>query len=262
MKKLYALTLLTLSFVVNGQNLVTNGNLETWTNSTTPESFSVSPFTAAVTQESTTVHGGTYSAKHTTAATSSVKIQNETAVLVPGSTYTVSYWFLDNDTNARSRPWIYFLDSANATLTDTSTDADFRPTTYSEDNASWIQFSKTFVAPAGAVKLRFEMRTYAVGSGLGSVYYDDMSVTQVLSVNQNDIAGLSIYPNPVSNGALYINTDANDERNVAIFDVLGKQVVNVTTSNTAINVANLNGGVYIVKVTENGKTATRKLVIK
>jgi len=87
-------------------------------------------------------------------------------------------------------------------------------------------------------------------------------VPQTAKVNQNDIAGLSIYPNPVSNGTLYINTDANDERNVAIFDVLGKQVINVTTSSSAINVSNLNGGVYIVKVTENGKTATRKLVIK
>lgn len=87
-------------------------------------------------------------------------------------------------------------------------------------------------------------------------------VPQTAKVNQNEIAGLSIYPNPVSNGTLFINTDANDERNVAIFDVLGKQVINVTTSSSAINVSNLNGGVYIVKVTENGKTATRKLVIK
>ena len=100
-----------------------------------------------------------------------------------------------------------------------------------------------------------------------SVEIDDLKISTTFadvlkSSSFDNIAGLSIYPNPVSNGTLYINTDANDERNVAIFDVLGKQVVNVTTSNTAINVANLNGGVYIVKVTENGKTATRKLVIK
>jgi hypothetical protein len=90
----------------------------------------------------------------------------------------------------------------------------------------------------------------------------DVTPTTTAKVNQNEIAGLSIYPNPVSNGTLFINTDANDERNVAIFDVLGKQVINVTTSSSAINVSNLNGGVYIVKVIENGKTATRKLVIK
>jgi hypothetical protein len=44
--------------------------------------------------------------------------------------------------------------------------------------------------------------------------------------------------------------------------VLGKQVVNTTISGSTVNVANLKNGVYIVKITENGKTATRKLVIR
>ncbi len=100
-----------------------------------------------------------------------------------------------------------------------------------------------------------------------SVEIDDLKISltfaDVLKSSKfENIAGLSIYPNPVSNGTLFINTDANDEKSVSIFDVLGKQVLQLTTSNNAINVANLNGGIYIVKVTENGKTATRKLVIK
>lgn len=84
---------------------------------------------------------------------------------------------------------------------------------------------------------------------------------QSLSVKQNSIAGLQVYPNPVVDGKLYISTTANASKAVAIYDVLGKQVVNTTTEN-AVNVSNLNAGVYIVKVTEEGKTATRKLVIK
>ncbi len=83
-----------------------------------------------------------------------------------------------------------------------------------------------------------------------------------LSTKQNSIIGLKIYPNPVSNGKLFIETAANSERTVTIFDVLGKQVVNTTASQNEINVSKLNAGVYIVKVTEEGKTATRKLVIK
>lgn len=102
-----------------------------------------------------------------------------------------------------------------------------------------------------------EIDEYRVGNSFASV-----TPAATTKVNKNDIAGLSIYPNPVSNGTLFINTDANDEKSVSIFDVLGKQVLHLTTSNNAINVANLNGGVYIVKVTENGKTATRKLVVK
>lgn len=82
----------------------------------------------------------------------------------------------------------------------------------------------------------------------------------ILSINQNSISGLNIFPNPVTNGTFNVITDANAVRNVVVYDVLGKQVLKVTVSNTAINVANLNAGVYIVKVTEEGKTATRKLV--
>ena len=264
MKKLYTLLFMTFAFAGNAQNLVTNGNLETWTDPNTPTNFTMlagtTVITAGVTQETTTIHGGTSSAKHTTPATSSVKIQNETAILVPGTSYTVSYWFLDNDPNAKSRPWIYFLDAANATLTDTTTDSAFRPSAYSTDDANWIQFSTTFVAPANAVKLRFEMRSYAVGTtGLGSIYYDDMSVTQNLAVNQNTILGLNIFAN---NKNLYITSDSSADKNVTVYDILGKEVVNAIVSNLPINVSSLSAGTYIVKVTEEGKTATRKLVIE
>ena len=82
-----------------------------------------------------------------------------------------------------------------------------------------------------------------------------------LSVKENQIAGLNIYPNPVTNGKFSISTTANAEKSVVIFDVLGKQVVKTTATET-VNVSNLNAGVYIVKITEEGKTATRKLIIK
>lgn len=82
-----------------------------------------------------------------------------------------------------------------------------------------------------------------------------------LGLNQNAIAGLKVYPNPVVNGTLYISTQANAERTVQIFDILGKQVLNKVTSTEAINVSNLKSGVYIVKISEEGKVSSRKLVI-
>lgn len=99
-------------------------------------------------------------------------------------------------------------------------------------------------------------------SAAGAWRIDNFTVTgSTLGVNQNSIEGLKVYPNPVVDGKLYINTTANVSKAVAIYDVLGKQVVNTTTENI-VNVSNLNAGVYILKVTEEGKTATRKLVIK
>ena len=84
----------------------------------------------------------------------------------------------------------------------------------------------------------------------------------VLSTENNEIAGLRVYPNPVSNGVLHIESNLNTERTISLFDVLGKQVLNTTTANNTINIATLNSGVYIVKITEAGKTATRKLMVK
>jgi len=88
----------------------------------------------------------------------------------------------------------------------------------------------------------------------------DFSVT--LQTQNNEIDGLQVYPNPVSNGVLHVETSLNSERTISLFDVLGKVVMKTTTSSTTINIANLNSGIYMVKITEGGKTATKKLVVK
>lgn len=263
MKKLYTL-LFTAAVTFSANAQLINGNLENWSDNNTPDSFSPAPFTAGVSKEATIKHGGMYSAKHQTptlpASGTSVKIQNETAVIVPGTSYTISYWFLDNDPAAKSRPWIYWLNDSSATIP--ANESDFRPTTYSTDNPEWQLYSKTVIAPAGATKLRFEMRSYADGpTGGGVIYYDDMSVSSSLKVSQNIINGLNLYPNPVTSGTFYISNDSNDVKSVSIYDVLGKQVLKTKTNN-AVNVSALTSGVYILKITENGSTATRKLVIK
>ena len=113
---------------------------------------------------------------------------------------------------------------------------------------------------------RFAIRQ---GSSTGNMLIDEIRIgttwAQVtaasLSVKDNAIVGLKVYPNPVTGGKFFISTDANNEKAVVIYDVLGKQVLN-TTATESVNVSNLKGGVYIVKITEEGKTATRKLVIK
>lgn len=83
-----------------------------------------------------------------------------------------------------------------------------------------------------------------------------------LATTDNTISGLKMYPNPVSNGTLFIETATNAEKTVTVFDMLGKQILTASTSDNAINVASLHSGIYIVKITEEGKTASRKLVIR
>ena len=271
MKKLYTLlSVLAISAIsMNAQNLVPNGTLENWTNPTTPEdyvavtsgTFSANNFLA---QEADIKHGGSFAASQTSQSSTQV-FGNFELPVTPGHSYTISYWYLDNVPNAKSRIWSAWVTGTGAGSSDMTTNADvLHPSTYSADSANWTQVTLTLTAPEGANRFKFQVRTFreAVGVEGGKIYYDDLSfVDNSLSVNQNSIAGLKVYPNPVVNGTLYIDTDASASKAVAIYDVLGKQVVKATTEQT-VNVSNLKAGVYIVKITEEGRTATRKLVIK
>lgn len=81
--------------------------------------------------------------------------------------------------------------------------------------------------------------------------------------NAFEISGLEIYPNPINaDKVLFIKSDLNLEKEVIIYNILGKQVINTTTVENAINVSDLFSGIYIVKVSENGKTSTLKVVIQ
>ena len=89
------------------------------------------------------------------------------------------------------------------------------------------------------------------------------SLTDVtLSTPSFETTNFSIYPNPTSTGFINITSTTADAMSVAVFDVLGKQVINETISNNRLNVSSLNAGLYIVKISQNNATTTKKLVIK
>ncbi|MDD5150559.1 MAG: T9SS type A sorting domain-containing protein [Flavobacterium sp.] len=109
-------------------------------------------------------------------------------------------------------------------------------------------------------------------AGTGNVEYDVVRTADnwayvttsslVLKTQQNAISGLNIYPNPVSNGTLYITSNSSNAKYVSVYDILGKEILNSKTSNNTVNVSNLKSGAYIVKITEEGNTDTRKLIIQ
>ena len=76
------------------------------------------------------------------------------------------------------------------------------------------------------------------------------------------IDGLSFYPNPVSNGKIYISSKSILDKEVSIFDVLGKLVFQTQITAKELNISSLSSGVYIIKIKEGDATATRKLIVK
>lgn len=81
--------------------------------------------------------------------------------------------------------------------------------------------------------------------------------------NRNSTAdALGFYPNPVSNGKIFITSKTALDKDITIFDVLGKKVLQTTLNSKELSVANLLPGVYIIKIREGEATTTRKLIIK
>ena len=86
--------------------------------------------------------------------------------------------------------------------------------------------------------------------------------SRTLSTDDFAANNFKVYPNPTSTGFVNITSNNSENISVAVFDILGKQVINKTISNNILNVSALNSGVYIMKISQNNATVTKKLVIK
>ena len=82
------------------------------------------------------------------------------------------------------------------------------------------------------------------------------------SKTQEATDALGFYPNPVSNGKIYITSKTTGAKEVTIFDVLGKKVLQTTLSARELNISSISPGVYIIKIKEGDASATRKLILK
>jgi hypothetical protein len=158
------------------------------------------------------------------------------------------------------------INPANAQLSVESGNVFFRTSdaNTAAQNGSTITLSG---APftARETPLTFRIYGYNAEASGGNFSIDNVAISgniNTLSLNDNNISGLKMYPNPLKGNTLFLSSTANATMSVQIFDILGKEILKSNVTNNAVNVSGLNAGVYIVKIVEEGKTATRKLVIQ
>ncbi|MCF1191077.1 T9SS type A sorting domain-containing protein [Mangrovimonas sp. AS39] len=73
---------------------------------------------------------------------------------------------------------------------------------------------------------------------------------------------LTLYPNPASHGKVYISSKNNKVKKIEIFNVLGKLILSTTQLGNELNISKLKAGAYIVKISEESLTVTRKLIVR
>jgi len=84
--------------------------------------------------------------------------------------------------------------------------------------------------------------------------------TTTLSTQTIIWEGLSIYPNPTSLDYVFVRH--TEDVQVEIFNVLGKKIsVNkVSTSNPRLDISKLSSGIYLLKISNQESTTTRKII--
>ena len=96
------------------------------------------------------------------------------------------------------------------------------------------------------------------------VLFDDLSwsCNTILAVDELEKESFAIYPNP-SNGTVKINFESsNDKHTVEVYSVSGQKVFEKEYNNTSnASVSNLQKGFYLVTVTKEGKSTTKKLIV-
>ncbi|MFT5249924.1 MAG: hypothetical protein ACI93P_001658 [bacterium] len=181
-----------------------------------------------------------------------------------GVTLTLDYYVNDTgyegdgtlNESGSDRMRIYVKDITN------SSEIDILDTTGSDINDLAIQGvwqnGSVNIPNGSTIQLVVEVRC---NSATETLYLDNLIVDGVLGLGDNNQNGFSVYPNP-TNGFTNISSNVSGNKNVAIYNVLGKQVINTTISADRLNVSALTSGVYIMKITQNGISSTKKLVIR
>lgn len=220
-----------------------------------------------------------------------VSVTNLTGVSTTGSTYFAT---LANAANSFTVARIYFktdgtLFQYGISPTSVATDIVWSPNQYAVASTQYLVLRYDFTnnllylyenpIVGGASSSTVSVTPTAAMTSLASfiIRQDSNTTTPAMTIDEltitttpnftlsassfSQIEGLKMYPNPTKNN-LYIQTALNSDINVSIVNMLGKEVVNTKLVNNTVNVSNLTSGIYIVKITEEGKISTKKLIIE
>lgn len=83
-----------------------------------------------------------------------------------------------------------------------------------------------------------------------------------LSVLEFKNSSFSVFPNPVTDGQLNIETSFQGPKLYVIYDLNGRVVYEETKGGSVLNVSHLNSGVYLLKIEVDNQFQTTKLIIK
>ena len=126
---------------------------------------------------------------------------------------------------------------------------------------SWVSIDVPLTSFGGA-QSREALYQFLITSNLGSVYVDNIYLHKNTVLSNDSFAStkVKLYPNPTSS---ILNVEANGAiQNIAVYNVLGQEVMNKQTEGTSISldVSSLNSGIYVIKTMIDGNVSSTKFI--
>jgi len=111
----------------------------------------------------------------------------------------------------------------------------------------------------------FALRQSASANG-ETVLIDNLRITQTFDATLTNSSftakNVNLYPNPTFNGFVTVKTANPKDISVSVFDILGKKVISRSLNTNRLDVSALNPGVYILRLSQQKASVTKKLIIK
>lgn len=131
-------------------------------------------------------------------------------------------------------------------------------------SATYVLKSFTFTPPSdGVYYFSFLHNSPINAAGTHGLMVDNFSVSQVLGVDQFLASKFSVYPNPVKNMVNITNTTDASISMVAVSDLNGRIIKNVSFSNVSdaqISVSELAQGIYMIKIISDKGSVIKKFI--
>ena len=138
--------------------------------------------------------------------------------------------------------------------------------------ATWVLLNDVIGTDAEDV---FVQRTFSIPSAesvvigfqFNSTYgadwnIDDICIDGTLSTSDNEILDMMIYPNPVDGNYVTIVTPVQGSKEIQVFTVTGRKVMDTVINGNTLDVSSFNSGFYMLKVTVDGQSKVSKLVVR
>jgi hypothetical protein len=105
--------------------------------------------------------------------------------------------------------------------------------------------------------------TDAEAKATGITNFGDFAIGEPdpLAVQSENINLYSIFPNPVTNGVLYIKNENNNMLAIEIYDLLGKKIFSSTKITEKVIISNVNAGMYIARIVSEQGVSCQKIMV-